>query len=215
MRVRPAPALAALLAAAALTSCSSGTPAPEPTGIDGVREVVVAEQTSADRHTTDRVTSYSATPPAGGKHWPATAPDVAPGVLGWLRCAVYDRPVPPEFAVHSQEHGAVWLTHLPGAAPADVAAFAALAEVRPDYVIVSPYAGQPSGWVASTWGYQLAVDEPDDPRLRRFVERFAGGGQGGEAGADCAGGSTPEAAEAALAAANPGASPGASPGPSA
>jgi hypothetical protein len=200
--VRPAPALLALLAAAALTACSSGTPAPDPSGIDGVREVTVVEQTSADRHTTDRVASYSATPPAGGKHWPATS-EVAPGVLGWLRCAVYDRPVPPEFAVHSQEHGAVWLTYRPGAAPADVAAFAALAEVRPDYVIVSPYAGQPSGWTASTWGYQLAVDEPDDSRLRQFVERFSGGGQGGEAGADCAGGSTPEAAEAALAAANP------------
>ena len=198
-RVRlPALALAAVLL---VPACSAGADRPEaPEGIDGLEVFDVAEKTTAERHTAGPVASYARTPPAGGVHWPATSP-VAPGVLGWLRCGVYAEQPPSEFAVHSQEHGAVWLTYRPGASAADVAAFAEHAEVRPDYVIVSPYAGQPGAWTASTWGAQLTTDRPDDARLERFVETYAGGGQGGEKGADCAGGSTPEQARAALAAA--------------
>jgi hypothetical protein len=42
---------------------------------------------------------------------------------------------------------------------------------------------------------QLQVDGVDDPRLRTFVETFAGGDQGGEPGAPCrTGGVTPQQA---------------------
>lgn len=190
-----------LAVALGLTSCSADRPAP--TGIDGLQRVDVREQTSAERHTTSRVTDYLTTPPAGGKHWPATDAS-APGVLGWLRCGVYPTQVPSEFAVHSQEHGAVWLTYRPGAPAADVATFERLAALHPSYVVVSPFEGQPGAWTASTWGAQLTVDSPDDARLTQFVEAYAGGGQGGEKGADCAGGTLPDVAEAALARANPG-----------
>jgi hypothetical protein len=201
---RPVLALAGLLL---VTACSAGADKPEaPDGLDGLEVFDVKEKTTAERHTAGPVASYARTPPAGGVHWPAQAG----GVLGWLRCGVYTEQPPSEFAVHSQEHGAVWLTYRPGASAADVAAFATHAEVRPDYVIVSPFAGQPGAWTASTWGAQLSVDRPDDARLERFVQTYAGGGQGGEKGADCAGGTTPEQARAALAAAVR-ASPSASP----
>lgn len=193
--------LALALAAVTVTGCSADRP--DPGDIEGLRLVDVREQTSDERHTTARVTDYLTTPPAGGKHWPPTDP-VAPGVLGWLRCGVYTQPVPSEFAVHSQEHGAVWLTYRPGAAPADVAAFTAAAAGNPAYVIVSPFPGQPGAWTASTWGAQLTVDVPGDPRIAEFVRVYAGGGQGGEKGADCAGGTLPEVAEAALAKADRG-----------
>ncbi len=183
-----------LAAALALTACSADKP--DGKDIDGI-QVVTIDLTAAQRHTTDRVT-YDRTPPAGGPHWPAQAP-VAPGVLGWLRCGVYDEAVPAEFAVHSQEHGAVWLTYRTGAPAADLATFTQLAAIRPDYVIISPYAAQPGAWMASTWGAQLAVDRPDDPRLAEFTRRYAGGGQGGEKGADCKSGALPVDAEAALA----------------
>ncbi|MCU1673207.1 MAG: hypothetical protein JWN77_1320 [Frankiales bacterium] len=181
-----------LLAVLLLTTACAGTSTPAPTGIDGLRTF---EEQPKDRHSTDRQ-SYDHTPPAGGVHWPAQNG----GVLGWLRCGVYDSPVPNEFAVHSEEHGAVWLTYLPGEDPAPLVA---LQKRKPDYVLVSPYAGQPGKVMASTWGAQLSVDEPDDPRLEQFVSAYAGGGQGGEEGADCANGTLPGPAQAALDKANP------------
>ena len=168
--------LPVLLPLILLAGCSGSEP-PKPTGIEGLQTFT---EEPKERHTTGPVT-YDRTPPAGGRHFPA-----------WLRCAVYDEPVPDEFAVHSQEHGAVWLTYLPGQDPAPLAA---LAEGE-EYVLVSPYPGQPSPFMASTWGAQLGVDKGDDPRLKEFVDAYAGGGQGGEKGADCAKGLTPAEAKA-------------------
>jgi hypothetical protein len=175
-----------------LSACSAGSKAPRPS-INGLETFT---EDPKPRHTTARVT-YDHTPPAGGPHWPASAG----GVNGWLRCGVYTEPVPNEFAVHSEEHGAVWLTYLPDAASGDVARLAALANGN-DYVLVSPYPGQPGAFMASTWGAQLKVDSADDPRLAEFVKAYAGGGQGGEKGADCAHGTLPAAARAALDKAN-------------
>jgi hypothetical protein len=186
-RVLPLLALALLLAA-----CSAGSKPPRPS-INGVK---VFTEDPKPRHTTAHVT-YDHTPPAGGKHWPPSAE----GVYGWLRCGVYTEPVPDEFAVHSEEHGAVWLTYLPGASPDDVSRLAALASGN-NYVLVSPYPGQPGAFMASTWGAQLTVDKADDGRLAQFVTAYAGGGQGGEKGADCIHGTLPADARAALDKAN-------------
>jgi hypothetical protein len=175
----------------ALAGCGSD-PRPAPR-IEGLQIFTVDPK---ERHTTDRVT-YDRTPPAGGPHWPAEA-KAAKGVTGWLRCGVYDEPVPNEFAVHSQEHGAVWLTYQPSEDPAPLVALAK----GNDYVLVSPYAGQSGRFMASTWGAQLSVDRADDPRLKAFVDAYAGGGQGGEKGADCVNGSLPGPAQAALDKAN-------------
>lgn len=176
-----------------LSACSSGSAPPTASKIQGLQTF---KEEPDPRHGTGHV-SYDHTPPAGGRHWPAKEG----GVYGWLRCGVYAEPVPNEFAVHSQEHGAAWLTYQPGAASADVASLTALAKGN-DYVLVSPYPGQPGRFMASTWGAQLSVDSAADPRLSAFVKMFAGGGQGGEKGADCAHGTGPAAARAALDKAN-------------
>jgi hypothetical protein len=186
------PVLALLALSLALPACSSGSTTPKPS-IDGLQ---VFTEDPSPRHTTKRVT-YDHTPPAGGAHWPAREG----GVLGWLRCGVYTEPLPNEFAVHSEEHGAVWLTYLPDAPAADIALLAALADGN-KYVLVSPYPGQPGRFMASTWGAQLAVDSAGDARLAEFVKAYSGGGQGGEKGADCINGTLPDAANAALDQAN-------------
>ena len=126
-------------------------------------------------HTESPVT-YPETPPAGGEHHPT-----------WLNCGIYGEPVPNVYAVHSLEHGAVWVTYDPKLS-AD--ALAALREHLPStYVILSPYSGVPAPIVLSGWNVQLYVDTPDDPRLPRFFEEYWRNQNVPEPGALCTGGS--------------------------
>lgn len=125
--------------------------------------------------------TYDRNPPAGGPHNAV-----------WLNCGIYGQPVPNANAVHSLEHGAVWITYLPSLASSEVAELRALVEshyVGPQrYLILSPYPGLPAPVVASAWGAQLQLQSASDPRLVQFVTHFAGGSQGGEPGGACTGG---------------------------
>jgi hypothetical protein len=138
----------------------------EATPIPGVETFDV--QSAA--HTTESV-DYPQDPPAGGPHDPS-----------WQKCAVYDAPVRPENAVHSQEHGAVWITYQPDLPESDREALAALAVDQP-FLLISPYPGLEDPIVASAWGAQLRLDDVDDPRLQAFIDRYAGNGP--EPGATC------------------------------
>ena len=140
--------------------------AAEATPIAGVETFEVA---SAD-HTTVSV-DYPQDPPAGGPHDPA-----------WQKCMVYDAPVRPENVVHSQEHGAVWITYQPDLEESDRETLAELAVDQP-HVLISPYPGLEDPVVASAWGAQLRVDDVGDPRLQAFIDRYAGNGP--ERGATC------------------------------
>ncbi len=131
-------------------------------------------------HVSGTVT-YDRVPPAGGAH------NATP-----LNCGVYTQPVPNENAVHSLEHGAVWITYLPTLTPDQVGLLQKLVTSSyvgaERYVILSPFVGLPSPIVASAWGVQLGVDQASDARLSDFIHQFAGSGQGGEAGGPCTGG---------------------------
>jgi hypothetical protein len=138
----------------------------EATPIPGVEIFEVESAT----HTTDPV-DYPQDPPAGGPHDPS-----------WQKCAVYDAPVRPENAVHSQQHGAVWITYQPDLPESDREILAELAEDEP-YLLISPYPGLEDPFVASAWGAQLRLDDVNDPRLQAFIDRYAGNGP--ERGATC------------------------------
>jgi hypothetical protein len=125
--------------------------------------------------------TYDHVPPAGGPHNPTP-----------LNCGIYTVPVPNENAVHSLEHGTVWITFEPNLPTDQVSALQQLVSTHyvgsQRYLILSPYPGIPSPIVASAWGYQLDVSQASDPRLLQFIAQFAGGGQGGEQGGVCTGG---------------------------
>ncbi len=120
--------------------------------------------------------TYAQNPPVGGTHSSV-----------WLNCGVYDQPVHNENAVHSLEHGAVWITYQSDL-PAD-----AVNQIRTlahghSFIIVSPYPGLPKPVVASAWGVQLQLDNASDPRLAQFISRYEQGPQTPEPGAVCEGG---------------------------
>ncbi len=123
----------------------------------------------------DYATQYGTNPPAGGSHNPA-----------WLNCGVYTEPQQNENAVHSLEHGAVWVTYDASAVNEDEVN--ALRSKLPDsYVLVSPYEGLPSPIVVSAWGAQLAFEDPEDPRLADFIAKYWQNPDLPEAGASCSG----------------------------
>lgn len=113
-------------------------------------------------------------PPAGGTHHPQ-----------WLNCGVYEQPVESVNAIHSLEHGAVWLAYHPELSSEEIAMIETYAE-GDGFVLVSPYPGLVTDVVATAWGAQLQIDELPDERVDRFIARFRG--QGPEPGATCSGG---------------------------
>ena len=138
----------------------------EATPIAGL-EIIDIE--SAD-HTSGAVT-YAQIPPAGGPHDPS-----------WQKCGVYDAPLRNENAVHSLEHGAVWITYQPELPEAERAKLEEIGRGHAS-LLVSPYPGLEDPIVASAWGAQLRLENADDPRLTEFITVYAGNGP--EAGANC------------------------------
>ncbi|WP_243074086.1 DUF3105 domain-containing protein [Microbacterium sp. SS28] len=103
---------------------------------------------------------YEQSPPAGGPHNQV-----------WLNCGVYDQAVPNENAVHSMEHGAVWVTY--DAAALSEEELATLKSHLPSsYVILSPYEGLDSPVVLSNWNHQLKIQSVDDERIPEFFEEY-------------------------------------------
>lgn len=120
------------------------------------------------------VVDYPQTPPAGGEHNPA-----------WLNCGVYDQPVPNENAVHSLEHGAIWVTYDPSLSDADLETLKS--QLPSTYVVLSPFDDLPSPIVLSGWNTQLQIEDADDPRIPEFLEEYWQSQNVPEPGALCTG----------------------------
>ena len=127
-------------------------------------------------HKEGRLT-YDTNPPTGGVHNPA-----------WQNCGIYDKQVALENAVHSMEHGAVWLTYQPNLDAAQVEKLRSLARGR-GYMLVSPYiyGALQKPIYAVAWGLRVGVDSADDPRLPKFIAQYMNGKQTPELGAPCTG----------------------------
>jgi Protein of unknown function (DUF3105) len=106
---------------------------------------------------------YAESPPVGGPHAPPPA---------WADCTgtVYDVDIRHENAVHSLEHGAVWITYNPDQVQgADIDTLAALVE-NENGRMLSPYPGLDSPVSIQSWGHQLKVDSVGDPKLEQFAD---------------------------------------------
>ncbi|MFJ3910169.1 uncharacterized protein DUF3105 [Streptomyces sp. 2132.2] len=121
---------------------------------------------------------YPMNPPVGGDHSPR-----------WMNCNgdVYKNAIPEVNAVHSLEHGAVWVTYNEKAAKGDVDALAGKVAKTP-YTLMSPDKEQAGPIMLSAWGKQLTVDKADDPRVAQFFTKYVQGPQTPEPGAACTNG---------------------------
>jgi hypothetical protein len=118
---------------------------------------------------------YDVLPPVGGVH-----NDL------WMNCEgdVYPEQVPNEHAVHSLEHGAVWVTYQPDLPGDQVAALARRVEGS-EYLFMSPFPDLLRPISLQAWGYQLQVDDAADPRIDEFIQVLARNASPEGPGAPC------------------------------
>ncbi|GAA0415529.1 membrane protein [Acrocarpospora corrugata] len=152
---------------------------------------------TGSQHTGIKV-KYAESPPVGGEHNSA-----------WQNCGIYSEPINNETAVHSMEHGAVWITYQPDLPEPDIAKLRTLASS--DYMLLSPYPGLTSKVGLSSWNHQLLVDSADSPDIAAFIRKFKQGPDTPERGSPCTGGVDQTAAEAVI----PETAPSEQPAPSA
>jgi hypothetical protein len=161
-------ALGGVLAAVALNNQPRAAPAPP--GVESFDNL--------SREHTDEPVSYEQNPPLGGPHYPA-----------WQSAGFYEEPVPKERAVHTLEHGAVWITYDPTLSEDQKDALQEIVESQ-DCLLASPYPGLVDApVVASAWGKQLRLESVDDAELlEEFIRAYRKGPQTPEPGAPCLGG---------------------------
>ncbi|GAB2911540.1 DUF3105 domain-containing protein [Rhodococcus aerolatus] len=131
---------------------------PDPSSaIDGVTKV---DYPAGQHVTATQRVAYDQSPPFGGPHDQV-----------WATCTgtVYPNGLRTENAVHSLEHGAVWITWNPDTLPADqVSALESKVTGKP-YMLGSAYPGQSSPVSLQSWGHRLEVDSANDPRIDEFI----------------------------------------------
>jgi hypothetical protein len=104
---------------------------------------------------------YKVSPPVAGAHNAA-----------WQNCNgdVYDAPIANEHAVHSLEHGAIWITYKPNL-PADQVQTLVSKVQGKEKMLISPYSGALDKNISvQAWGYQIKADSASDPRIDDFIQ---------------------------------------------
>jgi hypothetical protein len=106
--------------------------------------------------------SYSETPPSGGAHNAA-----------WQNCGVYDTQIAVENAIHSLEHGAVWITYRPDLSRDEVTKLREYAKGQ-TYMLISPYqyGALDKPIYVLAWNQTLSVDKADDKRIASFIKKY-------------------------------------------
>ena len=106
--------------------------------------------------------SYDHTPPASGDHFQV-----------WQNCGIYTQPIQNQTAVHSLEHGAVWVAYQPDL---DASLIQAMTErlKSEKFALMAPYPGLQNPIVLTAWTRQLAVDDWSDPAIEEFLDTYFG-----------------------------------------
>lgn len=114
------------------------------------------------QHITDGSTQhppYNSNPPTSGPHWPT--PQI---------CDIYDKPVPDEAAIHSMEHGAVWISYKDAADKGLSESLKKIVEKNPGKVILSPRPQNDSKIALVSWTRLLKLESFDESKVTEFIK---------------------------------------------
>jgi hypothetical protein len=134
------------------------------TSPDDIAGIKTYDYPAGQQHV-DTAVDYAESPPVGGPHAPPPS---------WADCTgtVYTVDIRHENAVHSLEHGAVWITYNPDdVSQGDIDALAKLVENKSGRML-SPYAGLDAPISVQSWGHQLKLDSAGDKRIKQFADFF-------------------------------------------
>jgi hypothetical protein len=123
--------------------------------------------------------AYTTDVPVGGIH-----------NLEWQNCGIYNQPVRTENAIHSIEHGAVWIAYRPDLPADQVDILHNLvrqeqAGQQQRWILLAPKPDLKDPIVATAWRVQLRLDDASDERLLQFVKKYQQGSFTPEPGATC------------------------------
>lgn len=146
---------------------------PNDSGIEGVQ--TFPDKVVYHNHVTELMIVESELPPTFGEHF-----------RPWQNCGIYDQSVELGLALHSMEHGAVWLTYSSDLNKTQIVDLQSLVRGH-TYVLMSPYLPQKKPIVLTAWGVQLVIDSLPDERIAKFIAYYENGPQNSEPGAPCSG----------------------------
>jgi hypothetical protein len=130
------------------------------TALSQIKGLTSYAYAAGQQHVTTPVT-YTESPPVGGPHDPE-----------WADCTgtVYTVDIRHENALHSLEHGAVWIAYNPDTIHSgDLAVLQKLVDGTSG-LLLSPYAGLSSPISLQSWNHQLFVQRATDERVQQFAD---------------------------------------------
>jgi hypothetical protein len=104
--------------------------------------------------------NYATATPTSGTHAASSA-----------RCGVFSQEIPPEFAVHSLEHGTVVIWYSADLPPQEISDLEDIVNEFDDRVILSPSAQLTDPVVATAWT-RLKAYNGADPEIAEFIETY-------------------------------------------
>lgn len=140
-----------------------------------VAGAIFVNRVPAGQHDANAEIELGDLPPTGGLHSPQ-----------WQNCGIYTEPVNAANAVHSLEHGAVWITYDPELSTDEIVTLQDMIRGQ-EHLLLSPFPGQSSNVALTAWDVQLALDSTGDERIEEFISKYRNT-RGPEPGATCSGG---------------------------
>ena len=102
---------------------------------------------------------YSSNPPTSGPHWPHQA-----------ECKIYTQEVPDEAAIHSLEHGAVWISYKNKNDSALIKKLTDLVQKNSNKLLLSPRSKNDLSIAIASWGRLLKLEEFDEQQINDFIK---------------------------------------------
>ena len=105
--------------------------------------------------------SYNTNPPTSGPHWPQQA-----------ECKIYSEEIADESALHSLEHGAVWISYKDKKDKDLVSKLTEIVKASPGKVLLSPRSKNDSKIAVAAWTRLLKQESLDEKQIKDFIKNY-------------------------------------------